>query len=192
MRRQDRYAVAVARSLFETGLGFGGVVAGDEGLIEVFLPFDGETGEGVAAQIAARYPSASEESPLTRQAALLLAGYFAGEPVTFDLPIDRRGFTPFQWEVYEAVMAIPCGEVRSYSRIAAEIGKPRAARGIGGAMARNPLPIIIPCHRVVGKSGEMTGYSAAGGVVTKRWLLNMEKIGEGKKPNKNGVVSEDL
>ena len=175
MKRKNNMTRGLYSSLFETDLGFGGVVAGDEGLLEVFLPFDGEDREELAAQIWGRHPAAREESPLTRQAADLLARYFAGEAVAFALPVDRHGFTPFQWEVYRTVMTIPYGEVKSYSRVAGEIGRPRAARGIGGAMARNPLPVIIPCHRVVGKSGEMTGYSAPGGVVSKLWLLEMEK-----------------
>lgn len=192
MRRPERQAAGTYRSLFETGLGAGGVVASDEGLLEVFPPFGGETVEGVAARIAARYPSATGESPLTRKAAELLVRYFAGEPVSFELPVAGEGFTLFQRAVYEAVMAIPYGEVRSYSWIAAEIGRPRSARGIGRAMARNLLPIIIPCHRVVGKSGDMTGYSAPGGVVSKQWLLRMEEMAAGKKPNKNRVVPTDL
>lgn len=186
MRRSDRDGAETYRSLFETGLGVGGVVASDEGLVEVFPPFGGEEKGAMLAQIAARYPSASQESPLTRRAAALLARYFAGEPVAFDLPIDWRGFTPFRRAVYQAVRAIPSGEVRSYSEVAAEVGQPRGARGIGGAMARNPLPIIIPCHRVVGKSGGLTGYSAPGGIGSKLWLLKMENCSLVKNRAKPG------
>ncbi|HEX8961041.1 MAG TPA: methylated-DNA--[protein]-cysteine S-methyltransferase [Geobacteraceae bacterium] len=174
MKRRERHPAAAYRSLFTTELGVGGVVASGEGLLEVFLPF-GEGRETIVAQIAARYPAATNESPLTKKAADLLARYFAGEPIVFGLPIDRQGFTPFQWTVYAAVMAIPAGETKSYSQVATEIGRPHGARGIGGAMARNPIPVVIPCHRVVGKSGKMTGYSAPGGVVSKEWLLAMEK-----------------
>jgi methylated-DNA-[protein]-cysteine S-methyltransferase len=186
MRLKDRQSAGTYYSLFASDIGAGGVVAGPEGLLEVFLPFAGEMSEVLMAQIAARFPFAMEESPLTRKAADLLATYFAGVPVAFDLPIDRRGFTLFQWEVYRAVMAIPHGEVRSYSQVATEIGRPRAARGIGGAMARNPLPIVIPCHRVVGKSGGMTGYSAPGGIISKQWLLEMEQLPIGKNRIKTG------
>ena len=188
MKRKTIIAQEVSCSLFETGFGFGGVMASDEGLLEVFLPFDGENRTGRAAQISGRYPAAGEESPLTEQAADLLARYFAGVPVAFPLPVDRRGFTPFQWAVYRTVMAIPYGEVKSYSQVAGEIGRPLAARGIGGAMARNLLPIIIPCHRVVGKSGEMTGYSAPGGIASKQWLLEMEKRVISEKSNKNRKI----
>jgi methylated-DNA-[protein]-cysteine S-methyltransferase len=190
MKRTGSLTHGIYGSLFETGLGVGGVVAGEEGLIEVFLPFDGKSREALAAQIAGRYPAARGESPLTKQAAELLARYFAGGPVAFGLPIDRSDFTPFQWSVYRDVMAIPYGEVKSYSQVAAEIGRPLAARGIGGAMARNPLPIIIPCHRVVGKSGKMTGYSAPGGVASKQWLLETENRVICEKYNKNRKICE--
>lgn len=173
------------RSLFETGLGFGGVVAGEEGLIEVFLPFAGENEAGMAAHIALLYPDAVGENQVTTEAALLLRRYFAGERVSFDLAVDRSGFTPFQSAVYEVVARIPYGMVRSYGEVAAQIGCHRAARGVGSAMAHNPLPVIIPCHRVVGASGELTGYSAPGGVMSKQWLLCMEGAsGSGKKDKK--------
>jgi methylated-DNA-[protein]-cysteine S-methyltransferase len=176
MRQKVRHPAETFCSFYVTAQGTGGVVASNSGLLEVFLPFGGEDLEGVMAQIAIRYSAPLAESSLTRTAAALLARYFAGEQVVFDVPIDRCGYTPFQWAVYEAVMTIPYGEVRSYSQVAAEIGRPKAARGIGGAMARNSLPIIIPCHRVVGKSGSMTGYSAAGGIGSKIWLLKMEQL----------------
>jgi methylated-DNA-[protein]-cysteine S-methyltransferase len=171
-------------SLFMTPLGTGGVVASEKGLLEIFLPFGGETADSVRTRFSARYPVDLGESPLTSQAAKLLARYFAGEPVLFDLPLDLSGFTPFQLDVYRAVEMIPFGEVKNYASIAGEVGRPRAARGVGGAMARNPLPIVIPCHRVVGKSGEMTGYSASGGVASKRWLLGLEEKGLRKSPTK--------
>ena len=164
------------RSLFSTSLGCGGVVASEEGLLEIFLPFAGESELEMARHIADLYPFASAENSVTRKAALLLRKYFAGEEVGFDLPVDRSGFTPFQAAVYVAVAEIAYGVVRSYAGIAARIGRPRTARGIGSAMARNPLPIIIPCHRVVGASGALTGYSAPGGVMSKQWLLQMEGI----------------
>jgi methylated-DNA-[protein]-cysteine S-methyltransferase len=163
-------------SLYETNLGFGAVVAGEKGVIEVLLPFSGESSAALTKRIRLLYPDAVHESYLTREAASSLQKYFAGERVNFDLPIDRGRFTPFQEKVYEAVSCIPYGSVKSYGEIAAQIGRPKSARGVGSAMARNPLPIIIPCHRVVGSSGNLTGYSAAGGVNSKKWLLLMEGV----------------
>lgn len=176
MKIKRNAALARYCSLFGATLGFGGVVAGEEGLIEVFLPFAGENEAGMAARIALLYPSVVGENQVTREAALLLRRYFAGERISFDLPVDRSGFTPFQSAVYEEVARIPYGMLRSYGDVAAQIGRQRAARGVGSAMARNPLPVIIPCHRVVGASGAMTGYSAPGGVMSKQWLLRMEGI----------------
>jgi methylated-DNA-[protein]-cysteine S-methyltransferase len=176
MKAKRNAASARYSSLFGATLGFGGVVAGEEGLIEVFLPFAGGNETDLAARIALHYPFATAENQVTREAALLLQRYFAGERISFDLPVDRSGFTPFQSAVYEAVTHIPYGMVKSYGEVAAQIGRHRAARGVGSAMARNPLPVIIPCHRVVGASGELTGYSAPGGVMLKQWLLRMEGV----------------
>ena len=163
-------------SLYCTRMGCGGVVASDQGLVELFLPFNGDSAAKMAEVIAAAYPLAITGNPLTERAATLLERYFAGEEVNFDLAIDRRAFTPFQHAVYTLVAKIPFGEVKTYAQVAGEIGRPGAARGVGTAMARNPLPVIIPCHRVVGGSGAMTGYSGPGGVASKRMLLAMEGV----------------
>ena len=181
MMKKKGITQAAYCSLFITRLGTGGVVASEKGLLEIFLPFGGETGQGIRARFSSRYPVDLGESVLSKQAAILLTSYFAGKAVLFDLPIDRVGITAFQDRIYQVVGSIPYGEVMSYGRIALEIGAPRAARGVGSAMARNPLPIVIPCHRVVGKRGAMTGYSAPGGVDSKIWLLEMEKADLKKK-----------
>jgi methylated-DNA-[protein]-cysteine S-methyltransferase len=162
------------RSLFKTDLGFGGVVASEVGILEVFLPFSGESADLLLQRIIQPYPDAAGENRLSRNASILLRRYFAGERVSFDLPLDLSGSTEFQASVYRAVSRIPYGCVMSYGDVAKEIGRPRAARGVGSAMAANPLPVIIPCHRVVGASGDLTGYSGPGGVVSKKWLLEME------------------
>ena len=182
MKGKRNAATGTYRSLFGTTLGLGGVVASEEGLLEVFLPFAGEGEIEMARRIDSLYPCLRGENSVTRKAALLLRKYFTGERVRFSLPVDRRAFTPFQAVVYTEVAEITYGVVRSYAEIATRIGRPRTARGVGLAMARNPLPIIIPCHRVVGASGALTGYSAPGGVMSKQWLLQMEgiEVGGGK------------
>src|SRR5512140_2350844 len=118
------------RSVFETSLGWGGVVANDAGLLEVFLPFGGDSRAVIMTQTGERYPAVEVESPLTINAARLLQRYFAGEPVRFDLPLDWSVFTLFQAVVYQVVVSISYGEVRSYGEIARQIGRPRAARGV--------------------------------------------------------------
>lgn len=112
-----------------------------------------------------------EETPLLRAAREALQDYFAGERRDFDLPLDPAG-TDFQRAVWEALRAIPYGGTRTYGEIAAAVGRPKAVRAVGQANHVNPLPIFIPCHRVVGKGGALTGY--AGGLDLKRALLALE------------------
>ena len=112
-----------------------------------------------------------EETPLLRAAREALLAYFAGERRGFDLPLDPAG-TDFQRAVWEALRAIPYGGTRTYGEIAAAVGRPKAVRAVGQANHVNPLPIFIPCHRVVGKGGALTGY--AGGLDLKRALLALE------------------
>ena len=100
-----------------------------------------------------------------------LAEYFAGERNHFDLPLNAGG-TTFQQAVWSALANIPYGEVRSYKEIAETIGKPKAVRAVGAANGRNPLPIVVPCHRVIGSDGSLTGF--AGGLPTKTRLLTLE------------------
>lgn len=100
-----------------------------------------------------------------------LAAYFAGELHDFDLPLAPQG-TPFQQSAWAALRAIPYGETRSYRDQAVAIGNPKAVRAVGLANGRNPLPIVIPCHRVIGANGSMTGFG--GGIDTKRFLLDLE------------------
>lgn len=171
-------------SLFKTEQGFGGVIASDEGLLEVLLPVMRSAVE-MQKHISDFYPAATSDSPITKQAADLLQRYFQGEAVKFDLPLDFSACTLFQQEVYQAVGNIPYGEMKSYKSVAVGMDRPKASRGIGSAMARNPLPIIIPCHRVVGSSGAMTGYSAPGGVEMKKSLLLKEGV-ELEKSGKSG------
>jgi methylated-DNA-[protein]-cysteine S-methyltransferase len=101
-----------------------------------------------------------------------LDAYFAGELVDFDLELDLRG-TEFQRRVWQALLTIPYGETRSYGEIAEQIGAPGAARAVGLANGHNPIAIVVPCHRVIGAGGSLTGYG--GGLDRKRTLLGLEK-----------------
>ena len=111
-------------------------------------------------------------SSLTNKAATQLQEYLAGRRKRFDLPLEPEG-TAFQLSVWQAVSSIPYGQTRSYSWVADRIGKPRAARAVGMANNRNPLPVFIPCHRVIGASGKPAGY--AGGLKLKEFLLDLER-----------------
>lgn len=162
-------------SLYETSFGFGAVVANNQGLIRVLTPFSNLINPEMKQKIAEMYPTAHSVNATTESAAILLSRYFKGEAVQFELSLDFAGLTSFRKAVYEIVRQIPFGQTKCYSQIAAEAGRQRAARGVGMAMSVNPFPIIIPCHRVIGKSGELVGFSAPGGVWTKQRLLLMER-----------------
>ena len=105
-----------------------------------------------------------------------LQAYFAGKRRTFPLPIAWETLPRFKRRVLQAVAAIPYGETRTYGQIAAAAGSPGAARAVGGAVAHNPMPIVIPCHRVVGHDGSLHGFSGPGGLTTKARLLQLEGV----------------
>lgn len=113
-----------------------------------------------------------ERDPVIRAAAAQLRGYFAGERTTFDLPLRPAG-TPFEQRVWDALRRIPYGETTTYGVIAGRIGEPGAARAVGRANGRNPIPVIVPCHRVIGADGSLTGFG--GGLACKRALLDLER-----------------
>lgn len=104
-----------------------------------------------------------------------LTEYFEGRLKRFDLPLDLIG-TPFQLLVWDILLTIPYGEVWSYEDVAVKAGGASKVRAIGGAVGRNPLPIIVPCHRVIGKNGKLTGFSAPGGIELKRKILEHEGV----------------
>jgi len=121
-----------------------------------------------------RFPGLVEmpDHPLLLEAERQLGEYFAGRRRQFDLALDFAG-TDFQKRVWQALLAIPFGETRSYGQIAVEVGNPKAVRAVGAANGRNPLSIIAPCHRVIGAKGDLVGF--AGGMETKQFLLALER-----------------
>jgi methylated-DNA-[protein]-cysteine S-methyltransferase len=140
------------------------LAADAHGLVGIGLPRRG------AAQ---RAPEGSEPAaPKLHGARRQLEEYFAGTRQVFDLPLHPCG-TAFQLEVWGALLAIPYGETTSYAEIARRIGRARAVRAVGAANGANPLPIVVPCHRVIGSHGDLTGYG--GGLPAKRWLLAHER-----------------
>lgn len=119
-------------------------------------------------------PGEDRPCPLLEQAAAQLDEYFAGTRREFALPLSLHG-TPFQRRVWEALCRIPYGQTRTYGQIAAEVGSPRACRAVGMANNRNPVMIVVPCHRVIGAGGALVGY--AGGLAVKKALLELENPG---------------
>lgn len=123
---------------------------------------------------------ACSESLLTKKAVKQLSEYFFGKRKRFELPIAFKNATPFRQKVWHALLQIPYGEMRTYGDIASEIGDPKAARAVGSAVHDNPLLIIVPCHRVIGANGRLTGFAA--GLDAKRFLLELESE---NKPERN-------
>ena len=151
----------------DIGCGIIGVAEEGGAITELF--FEHHVPAGFAAAEAK-----CEETPLIKKAALQLKKYFSGKLREFSLPLDMRG-TAFQIDVWNALQQIPYGETRSYKDIAALIDRPKAVRAVGLANNRNPVSIIVPCHRVIGHNGALVGYG--GGLPLKRYLLNLESAG---------------
>ncbi len=110
--------------------------------------------------------------PVMQEAALQLQQFLHGERRGFDLPLDLSGGTPFQQEVWRALLAIACGATTTYGTLSQDLGRPRAVRAVGAAVGRNPVSVVVPCHRVLGADGSLTGY--AGGLDRKSALLAIE------------------
>ncbi len=133
---------------------------------------------GTLAQLQSRFSGTSLKdggpNPVLQAATTQLQEYFAGERRTFDLPLYLDDLTSFQRKVLHLASLIPFGSVLSYGELAVQAGSPGAARAVGAAMAGNPIPIIIPCHRVVGSDRSLHGYAAPDGIHTKATLLQLE------------------
>jgi methylated-DNA-[protein]-cysteine S-methyltransferase len=154
-------------SLFQTGAGWMGILGSPEGLRRVILPRKSarelrELFDGIAVAVPDTFTELEER----------LTAYFSGRKVDFPDRLDLSGATPFQREVWQAARQITYGETRSYRWLALQISRPGAARAVGQALGSNPLPIIVPCHRVLASDGGLGGFSA--GLEMKRLLLRLE------------------
>ncbi|MBW6527106.1 methylated-DNA--[protein]-cysteine S-methyltransferase [Sphingomonas sp. RHCKR7] len=154
------------RTTMDSPVGTLTLVASDEGLVAVLWPDDAPGRVRLAAT------EDRPDHPVLAGAVTQIGEYFAGERRAFDLPLAPSG-SAFQRAVWAALAAIPHGETRSYGEIARSIGRPTASRAVGAANARNPLSIVVPCHRVIGSSGTLTGF--AGGLAAKQHLLTHER-----------------
>lgn len=156
----------LATTRLDTPLGRLSLEASDRGLRAIYFPQH----RGGARVTGDERP----DHPVLRAACQQLAEYLRGQRRAFDLPLAPEG-TAFQQRVWSLLGQIPYGETRGYGDLAALLGQPTAARAVGLANGRNPLSIVVPCHRVVGRDGSLTGY--AGGLDAKRWLLALERGG---------------
>ena len=156
--------------IFDTPVGWVGILGSTAGLLRVTLPRRSAT---EIQQLLGISPDQATLSPHRFQNLMeRLRAYFAGHKVVFPDRLDLSAATTFQREVWKATRLIPYGETRSYTWVAEQLKKPEAARAVGQALGRNPLPVIIPCHRVLAGNGGLGGFS--GGLEMKRFLLHLE------------------
>ena len=154
----------IAYCLLDSPIGPLTLAADDSGLRVVEFPENRYLAKRDASWVAA-------DHPILAVARTQLGEYFAGRRQRFELPLAPRG-TPFQLEVWQALAENPHGQTWSYGQLASHLGRPQARRAVGAANGRNPLPIVLPCHRVIGASGALTGFG--GGLPTKQFLLELE------------------
>jgi len=164
----------ISASFYTTSLGMGAVAASSIGICRVWLP-----GDDLSGPEAACLPQDERSSRAAEQ----LTCYFQGTALPFELQVDISGLSVFYQQVLLQTMQIPYGSVTSYGALAVQAERPRASRAVGGALRSNPVPILIPCHRVVAASGALTGFSGPGGIHMKKILLTLEGV------DMNGVKS---
>ncbi len=157
-------------AIFDTLMGYAGVLGSKAGLRITTLPQPSE--KEVENLLLIRIFSAVSSVHLYRDLVQRIQRYYEGDPVNFPDKLDLSGATTFQRAVWQTTRSIPYGETRSYLWVAGQIGQPGAPRAVGQALHRNPLPLIVPCHRVIGSNGRLVGFG--GGVEMKKHLLTLE------------------
>ena len=167
--------------VFETKLGFAGIAWNDDGIVRFRLP------DPDRAAAEKQFGKAEPADPPPAVAAVIdqAKRYFAGERIDFTpIDLDLSGVDPFRRAIYEALRRVGFGETVTYGELAKRAGasEPQAARDVGVAMARNPVPLIIPCHRVLAAGGKLGGFSAPGSVETKQHMLALEGVYIGNQP----------
>jgi methylated-DNA-[protein]-cysteine S-methyltransferase len=164
-----KFDKTIVQTGFDSPLGPMIIAATDKGVAGLW--FEGQRHLPVELAGPILWPHRPDH-PVLKQAIAQLSAYFSGERTSFDLPLDLACGTPFQQSVWQALLAIPQGQTASYGEVSTRIGKPAAMRAVGAAIGRNPVSVIVPCHRVMGASGALTGY--AGGLDRKAALLKLE------------------
>jgi methylated-DNA-[protein]-cysteine S-methyltransferase len=158
--------MSLAYKIMESPVGKLKLVAGEKALVAILWEKDSPRRVRLSELVA------NDRHPVLVETERQLGEYFSGKRKRFSIALEMRG-TRFQKDVWEALLAIPFGETRSYGRLAKQLGNPRATRAVGAANGKNPVSIIVPCHRVIGSSGKLTGF--AGGLDVKARLLSFER-----------------
>ena len=160
-----KFDTSIVQARYESPLGPMIVAATDKGIAGIWFEGQRHMPDHTGWPLAPGHP-------MLQQAIAQLADYFGGKRADFDLPLDLQGGTTFQQSVWRALLAIPRGGTTSYGSLSEAIGKPAAVRAVGAAVGRNPVSVVVPCHRVLGADGSLTGY--AGGLERKSALLRLE------------------
>jgi methylated-DNA-[protein]-cysteine S-methyltransferase len=160
--------------LFQTRLGWMGLVGSESGVQRIYLPEP--TPEGLRRRIGKEFPESREGAQSLEQAKEEILEYLEGRRSRFGMDLDLSSATPFQRKVYQVMLAIPFGKVHTYRWLAERIGNPKGLRAVGNANGRNRWPLVVPCHRIVGSDGRLTGFSAPGGLDLKAELLRLEGV----------------
>lgn len=161
-------------AIVQTPYGWLGLVGWEKGLRRIFLPL--RSYEEMEHRIMAAYPGARYAPEMFGDVIDFLVRYFSGAAAVAAAHLDFSEASAFQKKVWRATLAIPYGEVRTYGDIARQIGNPGAVRAVGGALGKNPFPIVVPCHRVICSNGQLGGFSSPRGVELKKKLLAHEGI----------------
>jgi len=162
-------------TIFKTKWGYFGLLGTENALCRTYLP--GPRPDQVEARLRTNIPAAQQDKTFFRRVQEQIGAYFEGVRVDFDpdIPLALDGLAPFTSSVLGACRRIEFGQVLTYSELAARLGRPAAARAVGNALSNNPLPLLIPCHRVVRSDGKIGGFSAPGGTTLKRRMLRHEQ-----------------
>ncbi|MBN2514224.1 MAG: methylated-DNA--[protein]-cysteine S-methyltransferase [Sedimentisphaerales bacterium] len=160
-------------TVFKTRPGYFGFCCTEKGVLRTCLPL--KTKESVEDYLLAGIVNPVFDKNLLPSLQTQVIVYYEGHCIDFSkTPVDLSGLTPFTQKVLRACMKIRYGNKITYKHLAEQVGSPNSARAIGGVMARNPIPLIIPCHRVLSTNGSLCGFSAHGGLDTKKWMLSLE------------------
>jgi methylated-DNA-[protein]-cysteine S-methyltransferase len=154
--------------------GWMGLVGNVRGIGRIYLPEPSR--EDLVERITREFPNRQEGEHALAEAKKEILEYFDGHRKKFEMPLDLSGATPFQQKVYQTMLAIPFGRVQTYRWLAEKIGNPKGLRAVGSANGKNRWPLVIPCHRIVGSDGRLTGFSAPGGLELKAELLRLEGV----------------
>ena len=172
--------------LFKTPLGWCGVVDSTKGVLRVEIGYPGR--EPLLKKIVNRFGNRQVNDGVRRDLVNGITRYFSGEKVLFNCAMDWSSLSPFQRKVFKEAMKVPYGTAVAYGNLACRIGCPNGSQAVGGALSKNPFPLLIPCHRIIRGDRKLGGFSAPGGIALKRKLLRLEGVIPSLKEHRVKIV----